>query len=129
MKLFVRFIRNNLNQVVHTLAQPATRVTQCVQPDWGYFFNILTLYWRLDFEQQNNLLFVHFRLDSKIILFLWVISLWSGQKMKSFNKSILLALLTILSITGSYASKGLETMFLAFVNVDAYSQQTKIPHC
>jgi hypothetical protein len=32
--------------------------------------------------------------------------------MKSFNKSILLALLTILSITGSYASKGLETMFL-----------------
>jgi hypothetical protein len=32
--------------------------------------------------------------------------------MKSLNKSILLALLTILSITGSYASKGLETMFL-----------------
>ena len=33
-KLFVRFIRNNLNQVVHTL----TRVTRCGQPDWGYFF-------------------------------------------------------------------------------------------
>jgi hypothetical protein len=30
-KLFVRFIRNNLNQVVHTLAQPVTRVTRCVQ--------------------------------------------------------------------------------------------------
>jgi hypothetical protein len=28
-----RFIRNNLNQVVHTLA---TRVTRCVQPDWDY---------------------------------------------------------------------------------------------
>jgi hypothetical protein len=27
-KLFVRFIRNNLNHAVHTL----------VQPDWGYFF-------------------------------------------------------------------------------------------
>ncbi|CAC9533732.1 Thiol peroxidase, Tpx-type (EC 1.11.1.15) [uncultured Gammaproteobacteria bacterium] len=32
--------------------------------------------------------------------------------MKSLNKSILLALLAILSVTGSYASKGLETMFL-----------------
>ena len=29
-KLFVRFIRYKLNQVVHTLAL-------CVQPDWGYF--------------------------------------------------------------------------------------------
>jgi hypothetical protein len=32
--------------------------------------------------------------------------------MKSLNKSILLVLLAILSVTGSYASKGLETMFL-----------------
>ena len=33
-KLFVRFIRNNLNQAVHTLGL----LTRCVQPDCGYFF-------------------------------------------------------------------------------------------